>query len=110
GRKVRIVHEGETSEVEARLVPLGLGASLVSTGDAGDAAVPAAPDAAQEARTLKILLAINAVMFFTELTVAWFAESTGLLADSLDMFADAAVYGLALYAVGRSSQAKLRTA
>jgi len=27
---------------------------------------------------------------------------TGLLADSLDMLADASVYGIALYAVGRS--------
>lgn len=110
GRKVRIVYDGDPSEVEARLVPLGLGASLVSTGDASDAAVPAAPDPVQEARTLKILVAINAVMFVAELTVAWFAESTGLLADSLDMFADAAVYGLALYAVGRSARAKVRTA
>lgn len=110
GRRVRIIHEGEASVIVARLVPLSLGASLERTGDATDVAAPAAPDAAQEARTLKILLAINAVMFVAELTVAWFAESTGLLADSLDMFADAGVYGLALYAVGRSAQAKVRTA
>jgi Co/Zn/Cd efflux system component len=49
-------------------------------------------------------------MFVAELTVSWFAESTGLLADSLDMFADSAVYGLALYTVGRNAKAKLRTA
>lgn len=109
GRKVRILHEGDPSEVEAHLVPLGLGASLMSTGAAGDYR-PAAPNAVQETRTLKILLAINAVMFVVEATVAWLAESSGLLADSLDMFADAAVYGLALYAVGRSAQEKVRTA
>ena len=34
----------------------------------------------------------------------------GLLADSLDMFADAGVYGLALYAVRRNAQTKVRTA
>lgn len=110
GRKVRVVHDGEPSEVEARLVPLGLGASLVSSGAAMSDAIPAPLDAAREAQTLKILLAINAVMFVAELTVAWFAESAGLLADSLDMFADAGVYGLALYAVGRSAPAKSRTA
>lgn len=44
------------------------------------------------------------------MVAAWFARSAGLLADSLDMFADAAVYGLALYAVGRGAKAKLRTA
>ncbi|MFN0246916.1 MAG: cation transporter [Kofleriaceae bacterium] len=108
GRVVRVLHEGEPSEIEARLVTLGLGAAFVRTGEA--AAIPAPLDPAREARTLKILLAINAVMFVVEMIVAWFAESTGLLADSLDMFADAAVYGLALYAVGRTASAKLRTA
>lgn len=110
GRKVRVVHDGEAADVEARLTPLGLGASLVSSGEAMSDAIPAPLDPAKEARTLKLLLAINAAMFAIELTVAWFAESTGLLADSLDMFADAAVYGLALYAVGRSAATKLRTA
>jgi Co/Zn/Cd efflux system component len=38
------------------------------------------------------LLAINAVMFVVELVAGWLAQSTGLIADSLDMFADAMVY------------------
>jgi Co/Zn/Cd efflux system component len=109
-RKVRVIHDGDPSGAEARLVPLGLGASLETTTEANDAVIPAPLDPTREARTLKLLLAINAAMFAIEMTVAWIAESTGLLADSLDMFADAAVYGLALYAVGRSARAKLRTA
>lgn len=111
GRKVRVLHEGEAAEVGARLRPLGLGAALASTGPARSGVdAPGRHDPAREARTLSILLAINAAMFVIEMAVAWLAESTGLLADSLDMFADAAVYGLALHAVGRSAQAKLRTA
>jgi Co/Zn/Cd efflux system component len=35
------------------------------------------------------------------LTLGWLAQSAGLIADSLDMLADAAVYGLSLYAVGK---------
>jgi Co/Zn/Cd efflux system component len=49
-------------------------------------------------------------MFVVELLAGWLAESTGLVADSLDMFADAAVYGLALYAAGRAPALKLRAA
>ncbi len=49
-------------------------------------------------------------MFVVELAMAWVAQSAGLLADALDMFADAAVYGLALHAVGRSAAARARTA
>lgn len=110
GRKVRIVHDGDVGAVAERLVPLGLGAELEATRDAENADIPAPRDPTREARTLKIMLAINAGLFVVEMAVAWLADSTGLLADSLDMFADAAVYGLALYAVGRSAGAKLRTA
>ena len=55
-----------------------------------------------EKKTLTALLSINAVMFVVELVLGWIAQSTGLIADSLDMFADAAVYGISLYAVGKS--------
>jgi Co/Zn/Cd efflux system component len=70
----------------------------------------AAAAATAEARTLRWLLAINAAMFAVEIVAGWLAQSTGLLADSLDMFADAAVYGLALYAVGRDPNHKQRAA
>jgi cation diffusion facilitator family transporter len=54
-----------------------------------------------ERGTLWTLLGINATMFAAEAVAGWWGESTGLLADSLDMLADAGVYGIALYAVGR---------
>jgi len=69
----------------------------------------AAAAAAAEATTLRWLLAINAVMFLVEIIAGWLAQSTGLIADSLDMFADSAVYGLALYAVGHAGR-QLRAA
>lgn len=56
-----------------------------------------------ERTTLVAVLAINAVMFVVEAAAGWIAESTGLLADSLDMLADAGVYGVSLWAVGRSA-------
>ena len=56
-----------------------------------------------ERNTLTILLAINGFMFCAELVLGWIAQSTGLIADSLDMLADAAVYGLSLYSVGRGA-------
>ena len=61
-------------------------------------------------RVLVILLLINAVMFLFEFGLGWYAESTGLIADSMDMLADAIVYAIGLYAVGRSTTHKARTA
>ncbi len=70
------------------------------------------PDEAQklERRTLIALLAINAVMFLAEIISGWIAESAGLIADSLDMLADAGVYGLSLYAVGAGIKQQAKAA
>lgn len=72
--------------------------------DSGCSCGCAAAAAKAEAKTLRWLLAINATMFVVEVVAGWLAQSTGLIADSLDMFADAAVYGLALYAVGHTGR------
>jgi cation diffusion facilitator family transporter len=63
-----------------------------------------------ERKVLWILLAINALMFFVEFSVGLLAESTGLIADSLDMLADAGVYGISLYAVGKTLRDKAHAA
>jgi len=67
-------------------------------------------DDTDESGTLRVLLALNAAMFVVELGAGWLAQSTGLLADSLDMLADAVVYGLALRAAGRAPARKLSAA
>ena len=64
----------------------------------------------EQTRVLWLLLAINGVMFVVELIVGRIAQSTGLIADSLDMLADATVYGIGLYAVGRSLHHKAHAA
>lgn len=117
GRRLRIWHHGEPDALRARLEPLQLGARWLETGDATGALAPPAPDAAADAqaqagqrRLLWTLLALNGAMFLLEGLLGWWAESTGLIADALDMLADAAVYGLALAAVGRSPAGQLRAA
>ncbi len=61
-------------------------------------------------RALSILLALNGGMFAVEVILGWAAQSMGLIADGLDMGADAAVYLLALLAIGASAQRKLHAA
>jgi cation diffusion facilitator family transporter len=63
-----------------------------------------------ERRTLVLLLSINAAMFVVEFVVGWLAQSMGLIADSLDMFADAGIYTVALAAVGSSVRRKTHAA
>lgn len=114
GRRLTIWHEqGAAPTIAERLEPLGLGAHLLETRTGAGALAGLPTPEAQgdaQARTLWIVLAINAVMFVVELVGGLLVQSAGLLADSLDMFADAAVYGLSLYAVGRAATHKLRAA
>ena len=112
GRVLTVQHGGSPQELLARLAPLNLGAQVLDSAQTigAQAIAPDAEGDAAEARTLKLLLAINGAMFVFEMIVGLIAQSTGLIADSLDMFADAAVYGLALYAVGRAAALKVKAA
>jgi len=65
---------------------------------------------ARQSVTLKIVLAINAVMFVVELTSGLLARSTALLSDSLDNLGDALTYGLSLYAVSGGARSKAKVA
>ncbi len=64
----------------------------------------------RQSSTLKLVLAINAVMFVIELAAGLMAGSTALLSDSLDNLGDALTYGLSLYVVARGVRAKAKVA
>jgi len=59
---------------------------------------------------LKIVLAINAVMFLIELTAGLIAGSVSLLADSLDMLGDTLVYGFSIYVIAGTPKMKAHVA
>ena len=64
----------------------------------------------EQFRVLIILLAINSFMFVVEIIAGIMGDSTALIADSLDMLADASVYAIGLYAVGKALKTKVNAA
>lgn len=64
----------------------------------------------RQARILKVVLAINAAMFFIEFASGIRARSTSLLGDSLDMFGDATVYAFSLFVLDRGPRARASAA
>ena len=60
--------------------------------------------------TLRIVLAINALMFLVIAGASYYSRSSALLADSLDNLGDALTYGLSLYAVFKGTAVKARVA
>lgn len=76
--------------------------------DCGCAPGPVETKAQQ--RALRAALILNATMFVIEVAAGLHADSTGLVADGIDMLSDASVYAVALAAVGRSNDFKARAA
>jgi Co/Zn/Cd efflux system component len=64
----------------------------------------------KERATLRIALALNATMFVIGSAAGLWAQSTGLIADALDMLADASAYAIALLAVTRGDLFKRNAA
>ncbi|MCU0262659.1 MAG: cation transporter [Candidatus Nanopelagicales bacterium] len=112
-RQLQAVHTGPPDPLIAALVPLAMGAELTSVERLDPAeVVPAGPapgSPGSPRRALWWVLGINAAMFLVELVAGILAQSTGLVADSLDMLADASVYAIALLAAGTAAS-QLRAA
>ena len=68
------------------------------------------PTDQQDRKLLWVVLSINFFFFVLEMLTGILSHSMGLVADSLDMFADSIVYGLALFAVGGSILLKKKIA
>ncbi len=71
---------------------------------------PVSTESAEQRRTLTIALVLNAAMFFVETGSGIIGHSTGLIADGLDMLADASAYAIALLAIGRGARFKANAA
>lgn len=105
-RDVIIDHRSTTDAIAAALQPLDLGAHhLDDSSEIGPANEPG-----RERNALLVALIINAGFFVAELTVGVISRSMGLVADALDMGADASVYALSLAAVGTAAARKKRLA
>lgn len=104
-RTVTVRHEVDVVAIKEALDTLDLdttqlGSVLESRGSAP------AQGAGNQRRVLTFALLINVGLFVVEFGAGLLARSMGLVADSLDMLADASVYALSLVAVGGSTQRK----
>lgn len=71
---------------------------------------PTTAETPEQRRVLKIALTLNSTMFVVGIVAGFEAHSSGLIADALDMLADAAAYAIALVAASRSSLFKANAA
>jgi Co/Zn/Cd efflux system component len=107
-RTLTIYHVGDYKSIEAVLASLDLGSHLVESVEA-ETQDEVNEDGIQR-KVLWIVLIINFTFFLVEMGTGLFSKSMGLVADSLDMLADAFVYGMSLLAVGAAVSRKKRVA
>lgn len=107
-RKLTVYHKGQIAEIEKSINELKLNSRRLSTESTDE--LIGVEGAKSESGLLWTVLLINFGFFAIESIAGLIARSMGLVADSLDMLADAFVYGLSLYAVGRTSRAKKNVA
>lgn len=107
-RSLIIFHEGGSEDVLQKLTPLNFGAELLRTEESSESLTE--EDHSDERRVLLILLAVNGFMFVAELLAGILGDSMGLISDSFDMIADASVYAISLFAVGKSLKVKRTSA
>lgn len=112
-RQVLVDHEADRRRLDEAMSGLGLGAEHLGDQDTpehdGTGGSDEEADGAERS-ALWIALLINAGFFVGELTVGLLSRSMGLVADALDMGADASVYALSLAAVGSIAARKRRLA
>ncbi|HZW63864.1 MAG TPA: cation transporter [Flavobacteriaceae bacterium] len=106
-RKLTVFHSGQTDQIEKSILDLNLGAKKISTQDTHAIQFN---ENTNQIKILWMVLGINFAFFIIEMTTGIISKSMGLVADSLDMLADAFVYGLSLFAVGRTLTKKKQIA
>ena len=97
-RRLTVYHYGEIAPITEAILTLNLDSKLLETGSGEAETITGNPG--QEKRLLWYVLLLNLSFFVIEVTTGFISGSMGLVADSLDMLADALVYGLSLFAVG----------
>ena len=104
-RSLVIFHFTEDTKITSCLEELNLGAKLTTTENVVDLNIEEESIKIQS-KILWIVIFINFSFFVIEITTGIFSKSMGLVADSLDMLADAFVYSLSLWAVGSTDKRK----
>ncbi len=99
-RLLTVFHEGGDAVLAKNVASLALGDSFLSSETIASYEEGAVEHVKDERKLLLAVLGINLGLFVIELVTGFIAHSMGLVADSLDMLADATVYGLSLLAVG----------
>lgn len=102
-RRLTVFHHGQLQQIESSIADLRLGGKRLSSERTNEIRFE---EPTKQRRLLWTVLAVNFAFFVIEMTTGIASGSMGLVADSLDMLADAFVYAISLFAVGATAARK----
>lgn len=102
-RRLTVYHSGNLNSIESAITGLNLGGKKILSEISNQTTFT---EDVNQKKVLWAVLIINFSFFLIEIIAGFISGSMGLVADSLDMLADAFVYGISLYAVGGTLQRK----
>lgn len=106
-RELIVFHVGELTKIEEAIGELNLGGRKIETVNSERTEFDSGTS---QRKLLWTVLGINFGFFLIEIVSGIVSNSMGLVADSLDMLADAFVYGISLLAVGAAINRKKQVA
>ncbi len=104
-RTLIVIHSSDNTPITKSIDELNLDSSLLESKPHSNSEELISEEKNQK-KLLWAVLLINFAFFIIEMTAGLLSKSMGLTADSLDMFADAAVYGVSLLAIGKAISKK----
>lgn len=108
-RHLTVYHDKANPAIELKINELNLSSRFINS-SVIDRPEESGENSVLQSRLLWTVLIINFTFFVLELATGFISNSMGLVADSLDMLADAFVYGLSLWAIDSIAKRKKRVA
>lgn len=109
-RKLEVIHSDNDRLISAAIESLQFDSKLISTEEADDEDELILEDHRKEKNIFLTVFIINISFFLIEIISGWLSNSMGLIADSLDMLADAIIFGISIFVVGKATSKKKKVA
>lgn len=109
-RKLDVIHEGKAEPITKAIDSLNFNSSVLKSAEIDDDDMLLLQDNRQEKNIFITVFLINFFFFALELIYGFVSNSMGLIADSLDMLADAIIFGISIFVVGKAISKKRKVA
>jgi len=109
-RTLMVFHSSDAALITNAINETGFNAEILNSGSVSPCESISHTEQFSERKMLYSVLVINAFFFIFEIIAGILSNSMGLVADSLDMFADAIVYSLSLMVIGKAISHKKQVA